>query len=132
VIDIAVDKVAYIIAKAREYDVKVGAQDQPDRRPDPDDADFRDILEDYSGDPTAEELHEAIAGLNVDEQTSLVALFWVGRGTYEAEDWSEALTNARDAHNDRTPEYLMGSPMLPDSLEEGLTRLGYDLEDIES
>lgn len=131
-LEISVEKVAYIIAKAREFDVKVGAQDiGPEPHPDPDDADYRDILEDYEGDPTADELHDAIAGLNEEEQVNLVALFWLGRGDYNKDDWAELLAEARDRHNKRTAEYLMGSPMLSDHIEEGLVRLGYDIEDVE-
>jgi hypothetical protein len=129
---IAIEKVGYILTKAREFDVKVGAQDVgPDRHPDPDDVDFRDILEDYADDPTATELRDAIDGLNVDEKLDLVALFWTGRGDYSPEEWEEAISQARDRYNNRTSDYLLGSPMLSDYLEEGLIKLGYSHEDFE-
>ncbi|MCP4329092.1 MAG: DUF3775 domain-containing protein [Alphaproteobacteria bacterium] len=129
---IAVEKVGYILIKAREFDVKVGAQDTgPEHHPDPDDADYRDILEDYSNDPTATELHAAIDGLNDGEKINLVALFWLGRGDYIIEEWADAVAQARDRHNDRTADYLTGSPMLSDYLEEGLIKHGYSLEDAE-
>lgn len=127
------EKIGYIIARAREFGVKVGAQDVgPNHQPDPDDADFRDILEDYAGDPTAEELRNAIDGLFEDERAELVALFWIGRGDYEPADWAEARSVAmRHQRGRRTARYLMGSPLLAGHLEEGLVRLGYDLEDVE-
>ena len=40
------------------------------------------ILEDFGADATRAQLAEFIAGLNEDEQANLVALTWVGRGTY--------------------------------------------------
>ena len=129
---IAVEKVGFILAKAREFDVKVAAQDSgPDRYPDDDDADYRDILEDYGNDPTRTELFDAIDSLNVDEKVNLVALFWLGRGDYIAEEWTEAVAQAKDRHNDRTADYLIGSPMLGDHLEEGLVKLGFSAEDFE-
>jgi len=129
---IAVEKVAYIHAKAREFDVKVAAQDSgPVDRPEPDDSDYRDILEDHGSDPTDAELHGAIDSLNEEEQVNLVALFWLGRGDYMADEWEDALAQARDRHNNRTADYLTGSPMLSDYLEEGLIKLGYSAEDLE-
>jgi hypothetical protein len=129
---IAVEKVAYIHAKAREFDVKVAAQDVgPADRPEPDDSDYRDILEDYGNDPTTAELRGAIDGLNEEEKINLVALFWLGRGDYIADEWADALAQARDRYNSRTSDYLTGSPMLSDYLEEGMIKLGFSAEDLE-
>jgi hypothetical protein len=80
------------------------------------------VLEDQpDGDATSQVLAEFIRDLDEDEQAELVALAWVGRGTYPAEDWEEAVAEARRAHNKRTVEYLFSLPMLGDYLEEGLT-----------
>lgn len=76
-LDIAPEKVAHIIVLARELDSKVGAWDGDIDENDPD-----SILEARANDPLEAELREFIADLNVDEQVSLVALMWVGRGTY--------------------------------------------------
>ncbi len=89
-LDIAPEKVAHIIVLARELDSKVGAWDGDIDENDPD-----SILEARANDPLEAELREFIADLNVDEQVSLVALMWVGRGTYEPEDWDEAVDTAR-------------------------------------
>ena len=58
----------------------------------------------------------------------MVALTWIGRGDFTADDWDEALRIATEEHNDRTAEYLLGMPLLPDYLEEGLSlfNLTYD------
>jgi hypothetical protein len=76
-------------------------------------------------------LVEAIEGLNEDELVELVALVWLGRGDYEAAEWGQALEAAREAHNQRTAEYLVGTPDLSDELEEGLAKLGLSIEDVE-
>ena len=85
----------------------------------------------FSGDPVAQEIKDAIDALNEDQQAELVALTWLGRGDYIAAEWDEALTTARERRSNPTSEYLLGTPMLGDYMEEGLVALGYDLEDLE-
>ena len=89
------------------------------------------ILESFSDDATQEQLKEFIRDLNVDEQASLVALAWIGRGSFTPEELDEALATARAERTNRTEDYLLGMPLLPDYLEEGLDRLGYSVEDAE-
>jgi hypothetical protein len=69
-----------------------------------------------------------IANLNEDEQVELVALAWLGRGSYAVDEWEDAKNEAADAHNDRTAQYLMGMPLLADYLEEGLSGLGHSCD----
>lgn len=82
------------------------------------------LAEESSENLTAEELRELISDLNVDEAAELVALAWVGRGDYDASEWTEALTAARERTNKRTAKYLLGMPLLADWLEEGLEAIG--------
>src|SRR5471032_1188313 len=117
---IAVDKVAFIIVKAREFDVKEGDSD-PDEGSNPTDDGNADVLEDQADDPTREELIGAIRELNNDQRAELVALAWLGRGTYEIEEWNEALSTAKSEHGKRAAEYLIGLPLLGDYLEDGLS-----------
>ncbi|HWK37697.1 MAG TPA: DUF3775 domain-containing protein [Hyphomicrobium sp.] len=130
-LDIAPEKVAHVIIKAREYDAKVGAWDDTPENGDAED-DPSTILEDYTNDPTRAELTGFIDRLNYDEQANLVALMWVGRGTYEKEEFDEAVETARAERVNATASYLMGVPLLADYLEEGLEKLGYSVDDIES
>jgi hypothetical protein len=123
--DIATDKVCFVIVKAREFDVKVPPEDP---NPGSNDADDREstILEDYADDATYEEVKTFIESLDRDEQCALVALTWVGRGTYGADEWAEALSVAHSEANDRAADYLLGEPLLADYLEEGLNQFGED------
>ncbi len=89
------------------------------------------ILEDFGDDPTRAELKGFISMLNVDEQVSLVALMWIGRGSYGPDELDEALETARAERVNPTADYLLGIPMLSDYLEEGLEKLGYSVEDAE-
>ncbi len=129
-LEIAPEKVAHIIIKAREYDTKVdvhipdegsGSEGEPD-----------DVLESMPDDTSRPELVSFIESLNEDEQAHLVALTWVGRGTFEPEEFDEAVATARQEKINSTSEYLLGIPLLADYLAEGLEKLGFPVEDIES
>jgi hypothetical protein len=130
-LDIAPEKVAHVIIKAREFDAKVGAWDANAEDGDTEE-DPGAILEDLANDPTAAELIGFIDALNDDEQVNLVALAWVGRGTFEAEEFEEAVETARNEATGSTAGYLLGLPLLADYLEEGLEKLGYSANDVES
>ncbi len=130
-LDIAPEKVAHVIIKAREYDAKVGAwndtREEGDAEEDP-----SAILEDFANDPTRAELIGFIEALNYDEQANLVALVWIGRGTFEKEEFAEAIETARNERINATATYLMGIPLLADYLEEGLEKMGYSVDEIEN
>jgi hypothetical protein len=125
-LEIAPEKVAHVIVRAREVDVKVEAWDEPD-----DEADANSVLENRGGDATESELRAFIAELNDDERISLVALMWIGRGTYEPAELEEAKETARTEAVNPTEDYLLGVPLLADYLEDGLDRLGISVEDAE-
>jgi hypothetical protein len=122
------DKVCHIIVKARAFDAKVDVV-EPHPGSNPSDEDMREILEDQADDATYEELKELIRDLNVDEQIELVALAWVGRGSFTVDESREAKAEARRAHNRRTAEYLLGMPTLADFLEEGLAAFDQRCDD---
>jgi len=126
-LEISPTKVGFIILKAREYGAKVGAWDEGASS----DHDAESILEDFSDDSTLGELKEFIHDLNEDEQVSLVALAWIGRGSFGPEELDDAMDTARAERNARTADYLLGMPLLSDYLEEALDRLGYSVEDAE-
>ena len=117
------DKVCHIIPKARAFDVKTDVV-EPNPGSNMAEDEMLEVLEDYPDDATEEELREFIRGLNEEEQVALVALAWIGRGSFSVEEWRDAMEEARHAHNDRTAEYLMGLPLLGDYLAEGLAAFG--------
>jgi uncharacterized protein DUF3775 len=126
-LEISPTKVGFVIVKAREYAAKVGAWDDSETS----DHDADSILEDFADDSTLAELREFIHDLNEDEQVSLVALAWIGRGSFGADEIDDAMETARAERTPRTVEYLLGMPLLSDYLEEALDKLGYSVEDAE-
>jgi hypothetical protein len=127
---ISPENVCFIIVKAREFDAKDEVT-EPDPASNP--ADDRDtaVLEDHEDDPVVEEITSFINSLSEDAQIDLVALAWLGRDDYAASEWPEVRAEAARAHNKRTAEYLLGTPLIGDFLEEGLSILGYSCEDFE-
>jgi hypothetical protein len=75
---------------------------------------------DYSGDPYYQELKGLIEDLEPDQQTTLVAMMWLGRGDYSVDEWEEALEYAGEAWNEHTADYLIGTPLLSDYLADAL------------
>jgi len=79
-----------------------------------------------------EGLRGLIDDLNEDEQATLIALTWIGRGDYEVSEWPEALRLARERNAGATAaKYLVETEMLGDLLSEGLAALGHPAEDEE-
>lgn len=125
---IDLDKICFIVVKAREFEVPEDVVEE-DPGSNPSDEEFRSVLAAYPDDPTYEELKSFLEDLNEDEQTDLVALSWVGRGDYSAKEWSRAVKDARERRQGSTADYLLGTPLLPDLLEEGLATLGFSCID---
>ena len=130
-LNIATDKVGFIILKARAFDAKEAGLDTADGSNPSDDGDIEE-LQDSGDDLTRVELADAIRGLNEDEQIELVAFAWLGRGTFDLFEWQTALETARAEHNRRTTQYLLGLPLLGDYLEEGLAQFGEGISDDEA
>jgi hypothetical protein len=130
-LSISSEKICFIIAKAREFDVKDVAT-VPDEASNPSDDHMVEVLEDRPDeDAVLQELRSLIADMSEDEQIDLVTLVWLGRGDAGVEGWQELHNEAARAHNPRTAAYLLAMPLLPTYLQDGLSQLGLSCEDFE-
>lgn len=77
------------------------------------------------------ELRAFIDAMPEDERAELVALYWIGRGSFEPEDWEEAVATALAEETTPTADYLIGSPHFPDHFEAGAEMMGIDITDVE-
>ena len=118
------ETVRYIINMTREFQSQDGA-DTSDDPVGPSDDWAMQMITDQEGDPTQDELKIAIEDLEPDQQVQLVALMWLGRGSFSVDEWDAALKEAGDNWNKNTADYLIGTPLVSDYLEEGLNQLGY-------
>jgi hypothetical protein len=119
-LDLNPETVEHIIARAHQYQT----QDELREESDEDEAVDLDALGEEevkaADDPVYLELREAIDDLEPDQQVSLVALMWLGRGDFTVDDWEQALARAGEEWNERTADYLVRTPLLADFLTEGL------------
>lgn len=78
------------------------------------------------------ELRAFVDRMSEDEQAELVAIMWVGRESFFAEDLAEAIATAKTEASTPCADYLIGTPHLSDHLENGLDALGISAEDVEN
>ena len=123
---IPLETVCRIVLRAREFEVLVPDTDPDDGSNDTDDRSV-DVLEDDGESPVEEELRATIDDLADDEKAELIALAWVGRGTYDGSEWADALEEAAEESRD-TADYLLGLPMLAAYLEAGLAAFDLSCE----
>ena len=89
-LSISLEKLGYIITKAREFAVAVPPVDEQSGSNPSDDAEW-DVLEASADNPAYQELVAAIDSLNDPERIELLALTWLGRGDYS----KDVRTNGR-------------------------------------
>ena len=54
----------------------------------------------------------------------LLALLYLGRGDFSRAEWPDALRQARGSRTGFEVDYLVGTPLLADYLEEAVSALG--------
>jgi len=128
---IPLERLAFIIAKARGFDAEVPIEPDAATGSDPPDDDELQVLLDTPDNPSEQELRNAIDGVGLPEHQELLALMWLGRGDYDVESWPEALRQAAETDIANVTDYLVGTPLLGSYLEAAADALGLSLEDFE-
>ena len=126
-LDLNRDTVQHIIDLAHEFHARDDVVFEEDV-PVADEFWARQMSADFAEDIYYQELKNSINDLEPDQQVTLVALMWTGRGDFDIAEWQEALDAAGEAWNERTADYLIGTPMLADYLTEGLDLHDYSHE----
>jgi hypothetical protein len=129
------ETICRLILRAKELEAQVPAQD-PDE--DPDDVDDYDddrqqglaTLEDELNDSVEEEVRATLDDLADDQLAELVALAWVGRGTYDASEWDEAAEEANSLVGEEKIDELLDMPLLAGHLEAGLAAFDYSCDGV--
>ena len=126
-LDVNPDTVCFLISKAREFHAKeeVVIPDMPDS---PAEDWGRQVLADHAGDWTYQEFKATFNDLDQDQQQTVVALFWLGRGDFSVEEWEDAVKEAGEEWTTETADYLIAHPLLADFLLEGLELLDYSCD----
>jgi hypothetical protein len=89
------------------------------------------VLADHIDDMSLQEVKACVEDLDPEQQASIIALMWLGRGDYGLEEWESAVADALDHFEEQggTAEYLLAHPLVSDDLEEGLIAHGYSCEE---
>lgn len=115
------ETICRIIVRARELDAQVPATD-PDEIEDAGESneDQYDVLIDEKNESVEEEIATILSDLAEDQLAEVLALAWVGNGSFEASEWSEAIEEASDGDSEDAVVQLMEMSMLAAYLDAGL------------
>lgn len=89
------------------------------------------ILGAFAGGTSRGALADFIGALSKDEQASLLAVAWIGRGAVHPEDLDAAIRKAKAEHIDIDDDYLIGIPLLAEYLLDGMEKLGFPIADLD-
>jgi len=81
------------------------------------------MLQETEGDLSRDEITQEIESMNDEQQDGLVALFWIGRGDAEPQEWEQTKALARQQHEGLVSRYLLGQPEVGEYLTEGLEKM---------
>lgn len=127
-LDLNPDIICTLITKLKEFHAKEDIV-IPEVPADSDDDWALQVLADHQDDLTFQEIKLTIDDLEPDQQATLVALMWLGRGDFTEDEWADTLAEATRSANARTAEYLMSTPLVADYLAEGLYAFGHSCEE---
>lgn len=117
-----------LVAKAQQFHAQDGVVLSEDSGPgEPEDWEAEALAE-HQDDPLLLDFKAMVDDLEPDQQVAVVALMWVGRGDFDAQEWEDAYNEAADEWTSRTAEYLISTPLVADYLIEGLEQLGYSCD----
>lgn len=126
---VSLETVATIVDHARALQ---GKEETEPEQTDEDSNSEAALLQETPDDMTEGALRLFINELNEDEQASLIALAWTGRGDYGPEEWEEARALATERNDGRdTGDYLLAMDNLGDLLAEGVAAFGFSIEEVE-
>lgn len=118
---VSVETLCRLIARAREMEALVPAIGTDDEA-DPTDSDDRlAVLEDDANEVVEDEVRTLLEDLPEDETAEIFALAMVGRGTFDASEWDEALETANEEDSESVIDQLLDMPMLAGYLDAGMT-----------
>lgn len=125
------ETICRLIVRGRELEAQVPANGADDSEEDPDDADDRfAVLEDETNTAVEAEIRVLLDDLADDQLAELLALAWVGRGTYDVSEWDDAIEEAADPDGEDPIDQLLDMPMLSAYLESALAAFDLSCEGV--
>ncbi|MBD3759434.1 DUF3775 domain-containing protein [Sphingomonadaceae bacterium G21617-S1] len=125
---VSLDTLSRLIVRARELEAQVPAIETDDEDDPTDSDDPLAVLEDEANEAVEDEVRTLLEDLPEDEAAEVLALAWVGRGTYDASEWDEAIETANEDDNDSVVDQLLDMPMLAGYLDAGLAAFDINVD----
>jgi hypothetical protein len=119
-LNVSLETVCRLIIRSRENEAQVPAIEADDEADPTDSDDPYAVLEDESNEAIEEEIAALLDELAEDEVADILALAMVGRGTFDASEWDEALEAALEDGARSAVDQLLEMPMLSGYLGAGL------------
>jgi hypothetical protein len=117
---VSLETICRLIVRARELEAQVPAIENDDEDDPTDSDDPLAVLEDESNEAVEQEVRTLLEDLADDEVAEVLALALVGRGSFDASEWDEALEEANEEDADSIVDQLLDMPMLAGYLDAGL------------
>src|SRR6187402_1200982 len=114
------ETICRLIIRARELEAQVPTENDEDEQDPTDSDDEFAELEDDANEVVEEEMMALLDDLGEDQVQEILALAWVGRGTYDATEWADALEAAQDSDSEDPVDQLLDMPTLAAYLDAGL------------
>ena len=114
------ETICRLIIRARQLEAQVPGIETDDETDPSDSDDEFAVLEDEADETTEEEMFALLDDLGDDQVEEILALAWVGRGTYDPTEWDDALEAARDPDAEEPIDQLLDMPTLAGYLDAGL------------
>jgi len=125
---VSLDTVCRLIVRAREMEAQVPAIENDDEDNPTDSDDPLAVLEDEANEAVEEEIQALVDDMGEEELYEILALALVGRGTFDASEWEEALEAAAEDGAEAATTQLMDMAMLAAYLDAGLTAFDLSCE----
>jgi hypothetical protein len=127
---VSLDIICRLIVRARELEAQVpGIETDEDEDPQDTD-DGLSVIEDEANEVVEAEIVALLDDLGDDQIAEILALAWVGRGTYDATEWDDALEEANDPDGEDATDQLLEMPMLAAYLDAGLAAFDLSCEGV--
>ena len=127
---VSLDTLCRLIVRARELEAQVPAIENDDENDPTDSDDPLAVLEDEANEVVEDEVRTLLEDLPEDEAAEVLALAWIGRGTYDASEWDDAVEAANEDDNDGVVDQLLDMPMLAGYLDAGLAAFDINCDGI--
>ena len=127
------DTLCRLILRAKELEAQVPSAAADDAADDVNDYDDEgdqalSVLDDDLNDGVEEEVQALLDDLAEDQLAETLALAWIGAGTYDASEWSEAFAEANDLDVEHRLGELADMPLLGGHLEAGLAAFDFNCD----